>query len=47
MKTIDESFFFRKLKLNEFRPMYQNTFHAILRAQSILLLGEQRYAEND
>ena len=39
--------FFRKLKLGASRPMYTNTFHAILHAQSVLLLGEHRYTEND
>ena len=42
-----EAFFFRKLKLNGLRPMYTNTFDTILQVQSVFLLGEQRYVEND
>ena len=36
-----------KLKFNQFRPMNIKTFHAILHAQIELLLGPQRYANNN
>ena len=39
--VFNELSFFRKVKLNEFRPMYTKTFDDILHAKSVLLLGDQ------
>ena len=41
------SFLEIRLNVNQFRPMDANTFHAILHVQIDLLLGEQRYANNN